>query len=537
MDAPSLPETTISPNHSTVNGEPADLEYNSIKGFSYTLTGEQFDRRTVTHPPSRLVVLYLHTLTRPTADSQQYDLVCVVDRLDHELFPDEPGSRSPQPEIPYTVCLLLTEPPMQLVASPLFSRHHLLGPQSSFSKINVIISTLSGSQHAKDIFTHLLQPFLKGQGLVTTVDGQEKMLYDVHETTSPNTIAEKTHTIFHPLAANPLLGTREKQLIFLISGDGGISDLVNALASPPSGHSVEERRRAKLARRHYVPPTVLLIPAGTGNALANSTRILDPSSPPNDETYGLRTLAQGEPRSLPAVSVTFSPPARPYVPPDSDPPLSNEEITQVTAVVVVSWGLHAALVSDSDTPSFRKHGNARFSMAASANLQPEPHHYRGRLSILKPSSLKLSKDEFQDPWTDLPSTSHAYVLATLCSHLQSNFCISPRSTPLSNELHLVHFGPPRISSAEEIMSVMHAAFEGGKHVDMDGVGYSDVEGVRLVIQEEDERWRRVCVDGRILVVPRGGSVEIRKRGGRPLVEIVAAEDGRDVMHGLGYRWS
>jgi len=69
-------------------------------------------------------------------------------------------------------------------------------------------------------------------------------------------------------------------------------------------------------------------------------------------------------------------------------------------------------------------------------------------------------------------------------------------------------------SGDEVMRVMTLAYQDGKHVEEDVVGYEDVEAVRIEFKEEEKRWRRVCVDGKIVVVEAGGWVEVRKEDRR-----------------------
>jgi hypothetical protein len=77
-------------------------------------------------------------------------------------------------------------------------------------------------------------------------------------------------------------------------------------------------------------------------------------------------------------------------------------------------------------------------------------------------------------------------------------------------MYLVHFGP---TTGDEAMRIMGLAYQGGKHVEDEKVRYEKVEGLRIEMREEDERWRRVCVDGKIVRVEEGGWVEVRKRVG------------------------
>lgn len=341
--------------------------------------------------------------------------------------------------------------------------------------LHVVISSLSGGGHAKECFEKLLEPFLRELGF------QEGDDYHVHETQSADSITDFTKATLLPQAE---LGF--KQTVVLLTGDGGVVDVINVLATANRASS-------------YIRPTLALVPMGTGNALANSSAILC------DHTLGLSTLARGSPQPLPHFTVKFSPP----------PTLSMEpDVTQpenVAGAVVFSWGLHAALVADSDTPEYRKHGAQRFQMAAKENLFPSdgsaPHEYNAKLFILPAGATETMA------WQEVPRSRHAYVLVTYVAELEAGFTISPASRPLDGKLRIVHFGPTS-KGGNDVMRLMELAYNGGAHVEEDEVSYEEVDGVRLDFGagEVEERWRRVCVDGKIFVVGVRGTIEVTKAG-------------------------
>jgi diacylglycerol kinase family enzyme len=344
---------------------------------------------------------------------------------------------------------------------------------------HIVVSVLSGKCQAESFFDGVIAPLLDQFNVSNH--------YQVHKTTSTSSVIELSRNILLPAAR-----AGRKQRILLLSGDGGIVDVINELLS------VEDQSDA------YTPPVVSLIPMGTGNALAHSTKIFD-------ATNGLASWLRGQPRDLPLFRVTFSH-DREGAKLLADEGRKKENLAQCTSddsyfwgAVVFSWGFHAQIVADSDTPEFRKHGAKRFQMAAQEALfrsdSSGPHHYRGSVKVQQQGGDKTIS------WAKLGNDEHCYVLGTLVSNLEETFTVSPGSTPLNGTIRLVHIGP---ESGEEIMRIMGLAYQQGKHVDDKKVDYVEVDGFSVRFEEEEEKWRRVCVDGKIILVEKGGSVEVQR---------------------------
>jgi diacylglycerol kinase family enzyme len=147
-------------------------------------------------------------------------------------------------------------------------------------------------------------------------------------------------------------------------------------------------------------------------------------------------------------------------------------------------------------------------MAAKEALYPAdgsaPHAYKAKVSVL-----------LGEEWKALEKEEHMYTLATMVSNLEQPFCISPHSKPLDGSMHLVHFGP---TSGDEAMRLMTLAYQGGKHIEEAAVIYEAIDGLRIDFggREAEGRWRRVCVDGKIVKVEEDGWVELRKDSRRVL---------------------
>ena len=365
---------------------------------------------------------------------------------------------------------------------------HLALCRAPFSpaELSVVVSIKSGLCEAEAFFNGAVQPLLSTLGLS---HGHYKVFY----THSEQSIREYASDELCPKANAGI-----SQLILLLSGDGGVIDIINGLFSCNQGPN-------------YVKPAIGLLVVGTGNALANSSGLN------TDSTKGLRAFLRGKPRSIPTFATRFSPGSVMLVDQArSTEPLRTSEdgVGIVHGAVVTSWCLHASLVADSDTTEYRKHGRQRFLMAANELLDPSDgshsHLYHGKVTSYH---LDRSGQRRLRVWD---RQEHMYILVTLVSNLEAGLTISPRSRPLDGKLRVVDFGPMASSA---IKGVFGLAFSGGKHIGEPSVGYDHVDGLRVDLEEPDPHWRRVCVDGKSIRVEEGGWFEVQREE-RDVVDLV-----------------
>ena len=361
---------------------------------------------------------------------------------------------------------------------PSLPKHLDVSPDhSGHCSFHVIVSVKSGTCQADSFFVNVVQKVLNALGFL-------EQHYKVHKTTSERFIKEFTRDLLCPRANRGI-----HQTVLLLSGDGGVVDMINAMLQVPQSHK-------------FVKPTIGLIAMGTGNALANSTGLN------SDSTKGLRSFLRGTPHSLPTFTAKFSPGSVLLTDEgrQTEPlPTEGGHFGVLHGAVVCSWALHASLVADSDTTEHRKYGAERFQMAAKELMHPtdgsKPHTYKGRVTLFRMSEGGREYPEYLD------RAEHMYILATLVSNLEQKFRISPRSRPLDGQLRLLHFGA---LPSDEIMRIIGMAFTGGDHIKEPAVGYQTLEAMRIDLEEADSRWRRICVDGKIVQVGEGGWVEARK---------------------------
>lgn len=370
---------------------------------------------------------------------------------------------------------------------PQFLQHlNILPYQDGSPSLHVIVSVGSGHGEAHKFYDGVLKTLLRCLQL-------DENSYTLHLTESEDSITALTHTLLLPRANEGF-----SQTVLLLSGDGGVFDIINVLLS-------------SIQTTSYVKPVVCLLALGTGNALAHSSRLICGLD------RGLRNLLRGETRGLPTFTALFSEGSEFVVDEGRSRkplPLSETGYGIVHGAVVCSWALHASLVADSDTPEYRVHGNDRFVMAAKELLFPHDgspsHIYKGKITILKDDSGKENTRDDQE------FREHSYLLASLVSNLEEKFLVSPQSKPLDGQLRLLRVGPVPSS---EVAGLMQLAFQGGRHIEHKAVYYDEFRYLRVDLEEEDPRWRRVCVDGKIITVNEGGWVEI-KRQERDVLDIV-----------------
>ncbi|KAH7145720.1 ATP-NAD kinase-like domain-containing protein [Dactylonectria estremocensis] len=368
------------------------------------------------------------------------------------------------------------------------------------NEVDVIVSTKSGVGLAlsfwEDVLQRLWQLIANLGGEQGTIKTNAAQASDLHYRLTITQNAETVRDFAKSLWVSDHQGSSSRTIV-LLSGDGGVVDLLNGSDQDIS---------------HATLPLMAQLPLGTGNALFHSMhKPLYQNPGPSPLVHGLRTLFRGMSSDLPVFRASFSPGSRIVTFADKanatdeskdDTKFLREEtsVSHLNGAIVASYGFHASIVYESDTPEYRVHGNKRFGMVAQELLR-ESHPYDAQVSIRRPGSSKLE---------EIPRDTHAYVLATLVSNLERTFTISPASKPLQGQLRLVHFGPV---GGERTMQVMMKAYDEGKHVDMkwdDGekVGYEEVEEVQVEVLEEEERWRKVCIDGTIVEIPRGGKMNV-----------------------------
>lgn len=269
-----------------------------------------------------------------------------------------------------------------------------------------------------------------------------------------------------------LKGSTKQKTVIFISGDTSISEFVNSLTKASSSSMLK----------------LFVIPAGTGNSLALSIG----NNGVLDSIAKLFTHSTKDVHPLYLYEVEF--PLGSYFLSQSE---KTQEITKpYKFLVVFSWCFHASLVSDSDTPELRKNGIERFKMAAFSNLAQE-QRYDG--------TVKVGSKKFEGPF--------AYLVITLSQRFEPTFEILPKGNIFEDSLYLVSFKTEETETAEQdplvkgkyIMDIMGEVYNKGKHIENDKVIYEKIEegqNIEILIKNaKEERKRRFCLDGSIILLP------------------------------------
>ncbi|CAK7267973.1 hypothetical protein SEPCBS119000_002821 [Sporothrix epigloea] len=395
--------------------------------------------------------------------------------------------------------------------------------------LHVIVSTGSGLGQSQVFYDSVLQPLLSVLGFSAITEPGDKIPegrtpYRLLVTKNARSINEFAQSLGKPSTTS----ADAPATIVLLSGDGGVVDLLNGMAEQG-----QETDTDKL-------PAVALLPLGTGNALFHSLHRRDylaaaaaGTTCPSSLVLGLRTLFKGCATPLPNFEAYFSPGSHPvsYSLQEEEgkqPTLKEqaENVNSLRGAIVASYGFHAQLVWESDTPEYRKHGDKRFGMAAQELLKTS-HAYHADVKFLRAGVAAAKPHHLGQRFN--------YVLASMVSNLEKTFTISPASEPLDGQLRLVHFGDV---GGTKTMEIMMAAYNNGAHVDMrwtsaagdaaaevqaeESVGYEAIDELQVDVLEQDARWRKVCIDGTIVDIPQGGWMKVRKAP-KPVLQIIVQQ--------------
>ncbi|KAK3814162.1 MAG: ATP-NAD kinase-like domain-containing protein [Benniella sp.] len=286
--------------------------------------------------------------------------------------------------------------------------------------------------------------------------------------------------------------------IVIMGGDGTVHEVVNGiLQGIPSGF---------LSGASAPKIEFNIVPVGTGNAIATSLGIADVG-------VAIHKLVHGTVVPMRLIKVSRRSKELSDSLPESAQPGGHNWKDVVYTVVVNSFGLHCATVSDSD--EYRSLGNSRFKVAALKNIV-FLNQYKARVDFFGPvqkydRTLKelVPVDTGSDE--DLDSTSQpsltlsgpfTYLMFSKQAFLEPGFQPTPLAKTSDDWLDVLAVqNVGRI----QIMQILQGATKDGQHMDHENVEYFKAKVVEL----EAKRKGRLCIDGEFLDIEAGSQGRVR----------------------------
>lgn len=334
-------------------------------------------------------------------------------------------------------------------------------------KLSVIESTKAGRHSLySSFYKAILKPLFSALGI----------RHSYLQTTSASSLQDYA-------AAADVSRPSAKLLYLFLSGDTSIFEFVNCL--------FPRVQDAGFTGSSALDVIVLPFPHGTGNALCHSLKLFN-------DIESIKALFRLRPRHLPLYQLQSHTKLE-----SKNPSLAKfSQEKSIFFLVVASWCLHSTLVFESDKPEMRaKFGSERFRIAAMKILEKNPI-FKAKITI-QPGGKSLSYDDACGFWSSVtPKTSSkqvldlSYFLLAGVSNFEKTFMISPQSVVAEDRLHLLAI--PHIP-ADDIMALMNAAYDSGKHIRDNRVYYSPLEkssSLELSISDEmDPSLSTICLDG------------------------------------------
>lgn len=334
------------------------------------------------------------------------------------------------------------------------------------NKIFIIDSTKSGNLQSSQFYSSILNPILTKLSINFTY----------LKTSSPTSIHDFANSIL-------LSSLRNDNLLFLfLSGDTAISEFINTIY-----YRITQNSLQKISNL-----TILPFPHGTGNGLCNSINL-------SSDLFSIKALFQNNIHHLPLYSLSSNSKLKcSGILADDITYLNNND---KYFIVVASWGIHSALVYESDTPEMRTFGTSRFQMAAQKILQ-QHSLFKGKISIN--SKDYLSFDSSSNKWI---TSSHpksisgfsdlSYFLVTGVSNFEKKYVISPNGNPDTDDLYSITI--PHLQSPLDVMELLNQGYENGKLVNDPKVDYRHLDDSKTLELELSNEMSPllsiICLDG------------------------------------------
>ncbi|KAF9363810.1 hypothetical protein BGX34_003272 [Mortierella sp. NVP85] len=286
--------------------------------------------------------------------------------------------------------------------------------------------------------------------------------------------------------------------IVIMGGDGTVHEVVNGiLQGIPSGF---------LSGASAPKIEFNIIPVGTGNAIATSLGITDVG-------VAIHRLAHGTVVPMRLIKVSRRSNELSDSLPESAQAGGHNWKDVVYTVVVNSFGLHCATVSDSE--EYRSFGNSRFKVAALKNIVFLTQ-YKARVDFFGPvqkydralkelAPVDTSSNEDPDS-TSQPSLTlsgpFTYLMFSKQAFLEPGFKPTPLAKTSDEWLDVLAV---QNVGRNQIMQILQGATKDGQHMDHENVEYFKAKVVEL----EAKRKGRLCIDGEFMDIEAGPQGRVR----------------------------
>ncbi|KAI1318432.1 hypothetical protein EDD11_006516 [Mortierella claussenii] len=387
-------------------------------------------------------------------------------------------------------------------------------PTSDTFPLLVVLNPTAGRKQGQTLLTEVVQPAIAkaalafeliettSRGFAQTYfkDNIQKILIDLAQSigSTAGTDAATADTESRP---PPVHSASAALKIMILGGDGTVHEVVNGILRGLTGSSfISDDFRPRIE--------FSVVPTGTGNAIATSLGITTAQEAVDRFLAGISS-------PLRVIQVSTQDQS------SSSSPYPSSWMPRVYSVVVNSFGLHCATVSDAD--GFRFLGNERFKIAALKNVVFLKHYqaqldlygtvqrYDRSLQELCSATDDAAESADQTKPANKPSLTllgpFTYLMLTKQAFLEPGFRPTPFAKASDEWLDVLAV---QNAGRGQILQVLGAAAKDGKHMGHEKVEYYKAKMVELELSEKG----RLCVDGEFLDVEAGPQ-------GRVLFEVVS----------------
>ncbi|KAF9987061.1 hypothetical protein BGZ65_005256 [Modicella reniformis] len=373
-------------------------------------------------------------------------------------------------------------------------------PTSDQFPLLVVLNPFSGKGQSSTAWNSIIVPALNKAGksykvIETQAQGQAQSYFVDHikfiiqdQVQSLGIVNESagsvdgTGSAVSPPISRPISATLQ---IMVLGGDGTVHEIINGILQGVKG--------TPFASDEFRPKVEFsIIPTGTGNAISTSLGITSVQDAVDRFLVGKTALLR-----VMGVSTRAS--------------LTSHWKEQVYTVVVNSFGLHCAIVYDSE--EFRDLGNERFNKAATKNIE-NLKQYVGQLDLFGPvqsydrklrtlttPDMGTTQGDHDDITVSLTGP-FTYLLITKQASLEPGFTPTPLASTSDEWMDILAV---QNAGQQDLLRMFDMMKVAGQHMEQEKVEYFKAKVVEL----ETPTPGRLCIDGEFLEIQGGPEGRMR----------------------------